>query len=396
MAAFIGLLNWTLAHSSSHAKQDLIQNLPSAVQRAAGIWAIATLAAFFLKAAPTAYWDGSWEERHAELRLLIGALGVYGLCRGNLPARAMTWLVLALGAACVCAVALIGIYGPNSTPTNRIPWATGVSMLVLASLGVAWLCNGWRRSLLSTASFVGAVGILIFSQVRGAMPIAIFWLVLLLILCTIATRDQRNYRVFWVRGLVTIGLASLSIWLLANSNLVPNASLVRVAVAKQEIIAFVNGSDSSQNTSVGARLHMWSEAVPPIIDNLRWGVGKNTRLDLIHKWGADLKSPVIQSLGHVHNDYLQTLLEHGWLGLASFMSYTVGILLAAWSLWRARVRIPAITLASIAAMHSAAAMTNMNFAHNYYPTLFSLSVTITLISAIIVTPKSLTSPPVSV
>ena len=91
-----------------------------------------------------------------------------------------------------------------------------------------------------------------------------------------------------------------------------------------------------------------------------------------------MNSPVIKRLGHLHSDCLQTSLENGLWGLASFLCYVAGMLFAAKRLSQSNLKVSAQALIAIAAMYSLAGVTNMNFAHNYYPTLLSLSVTITL------------------
>jgi O-antigen ligase len=384
LTALIGLLAW--------GRQRIYQNEPpntrsvqtGAATRAARIWAIAALVALILKAIPMLYWGSSWDERHAEIRLLIGALGIYGLTYIFLPARALSWLAVALGAACVLAATLIGLYGPDSLPTNRIPWASGVSLIILAALGTAWLCDGWQRIALIAASLFAAVSILFLSQVRGAMPIAAVWIILQISLSLTAKSDEgQHLRRKQFRNLTIAVLTVAGAYFLTGTSAFYAAASKRIALAKEEAVAFVISKPGNQNTSVGARLHMWSEASPIIASNLTWGIGKEARLAYIRQWGQELKSPVIQSLGHVHNEYLQTLLEHGLWGLASFLSYTIGILLAARTLWRARIKVQALTLGSIAAMHSVVEITNMNFAHNYYPTLLSLSVTVTLMAAML-------------
>ena len=384
LAALMGLLAWSRGRFCHNAQPNAQPLQTDGATQAARIWAIAALAALILKAIPMLYWGSSWDERHAEIRLLIGAIGIYGMSYMFLPARTLSWLAIALGVASVLATALIGLYGPNSTPTNRIPWASGVSLLTLAALGIAWLCNGWQRIALIAASLFGAMGIVFLSQVRGAMPIAVAWIILQISL-SLTTKENQGHRLDLkkCRAATIAGLSVAAACLLIGISTFYTPASKRIILAKEEVIAFATNEAGNQNTSVGARLHMWSEAAPIIASNLTWGVGKEARLTHIHQWGQQLKSPAIQSLGHVHNEYLQTLLEHGLWGLASFLSYTLGMLLAARSLWRAHIKIPALTLGSIAAMHSVAEITNMNFAHNYYPTLLSLSVTVTLIAAML-------------
>ena len=42
------------------------------------LWLIACLGAFIAKAVATLYWHDPWKDRHGEIRLLLGAIAVYG------------------------------------------------------------------------------------------------------------------------------------------------------------------------------------------------------------------------------------------------------------------------------------------------------------------------------
>jgi O-antigen ligase len=104
----------------------------------------------------------------------------------------------------------------------------------------------------------------------------------------------------------------------------------------------------------------------------------------LRQWGNEASSPVVKSLGHLHNEYLHTLLDHGLWGLASFLSYSLGLMLMVRKL-RATGEVHhkalAVGLASMLFLHMSAALTNMNFAHNYYPTIMSLAVTLLVCAA---------------
>ena len=99
----------------------------------------------------------------------------------------------------------------------------------------------------------------------------------------------------------------------------------------------------------------------------------------MRQWGEEASSPVVKSLGHLRNEYLQTLLDHGLWGLASLLSYSLGLVFMVRKL-RAIGDIQdkslAAGLASVLFLHMSAELTNVNFAHNYYPTILSLAVTL--------------------
>ncbi len=355
------------------------------VNSAAATWLLFVTLAFVLKAVAVLYWDSGWEERHGEVRLFLGAVGIVGLASYAICNRAQTALVMGLCGACLAAFTLVVVFGGEGAPTNRIPWASGLSLLILASLGAAFTVGESQRVIVVLSSGLATLGIIAFSGTRGAYPVGAIWIIALGTMLMTSSRKaataQRNVRKtntkVWLI-LVLVLLATLVLW---PSRDFYNGAQVRAVTASTELSAYIRGDDTSVNTSIGARLHMWTLSIPVIVDNLPWGIGKDERLAQIQRWGAELNSPVIKSLGHLHNEYLQTLLENGLFGLASFLSYAVGLLLVAKRLWNGNLKVSAQAIVAITAMHSLAEVTNMNFAHNYYPTLLSLSVTVTLLFA---------------
>jgi O-antigen ligase len=355
------------------------------VSSAATTWFLFATLALTLKAVAVLYWDSGWEERHAEIRLFLGALGSLGLAGYYVRNRSQTLLVLGLCCAGLAAFALVFLHGGDGAPTNRIPWASGMSLLILASLGAAFTVGRRQRTILVLCSGLATFGVIAFSDTRGAYPVGLIWIIALFSMRTATFRDQaKAQRTAWgtkTKSWLAMGSISLAILPVLYLQGSLESAYSRVETATSELGAYMQGDDSSINTSVGARLHMWSLSVPVIVDNVPWGVGKDERAAQIRRWGVELNSPVIQSLGHLHNEYLQTLLENGLWGLASFLSYTAGMLFAARRLWKCNLKVSSKGLVAIAAMHSLAELTNMNFAHNYYPTLLSLSVAIALIFA---------------
>jgi O-antigen ligase len=355
------------------------------VASAATMWLLFTSLALALKAVAVFYWNSGWEERHAEIRLFLGALGSLGLAIYAVYGRPQVLLVLGLCSACLAAFVLMFLYGEEGAPTNRIPWTSGVSFLIIASLGAAYTVGKLHRVILVLSSGLATFGVIGFSSTRGAYPVGAIWIIALVSMHITSRRNIATAGLIaWktkAKLLLVIGLFTLSTLILWSSQDFFKGTRARTETAITELSAYMLGDDNSINTSVGARLHMWSLSVPVIVNNLPWGIGKDGRAAQIHRWGVELNSPVIKSLGHLHNEYLQTLLENGLWGLASFLSYTVGMLFAARRLWKSKLKVSSKGLVAIAAMHSLAELTNMNFAHNYYPTLLSLSVAITLLFA---------------
>ena len=378
---------YTVFTRARFLRGDLSQLAPpqDPVVSAATLWLLFTTLALALKAVAVLYWNSGWEERHAEIRLFLGALGSFGLAGYAINNRSQAALAMGLCGACLAAFTLLFLYGGDGAPTNRIPWASGVSLLIIASLGAALIAEKLQRVILLLSSGLAAFGVIAFSDTRGAYPVGLIWTITLFSMFITPRRDEaRAQRTPWktkTKSLLALGLVSLALLGVLSSQGAFERSHARIAVAKSQLSAYIQGDGDSINTSVGARLRLWSLSAPVVVDNLPWGIGKDERLAQIHRWGEELNSPVIKSLGHLHNEYLQTLFENGLWGLASFLSYAVGMLFAAIRLWKSNLKVSSKGLVAIAAMHSLAELTNMNFAHNYYPTLLSVSVAITLLFA---------------
>lgn len=129
---------------------------------------------------------------------------------------------------------------------------------------------------------------------------------------------------------------------------------------------------------------MWERSLEAIKESPWIGYGRAGRMAHIRQWGEEAASPAVKSLGHLHNEYLQTLMDQGLWGLASLLSYSLGLLLMALKLSAShdvRHKALAAGLASVVFMLMSSGLSNMNFAHNYYPTLLSLAVTLLVCAA---------------
>ena len=114
------------------------------------------------------------------------------------------------------------------------------------------------------------------------------------------------------------------------------------------------------------------------------GYGRDGRMAYIQQWGDEANSSTVKGLGHLHNEYLQTLMDHGLWGLASLLSYSLGMLLMARKLRAShdvRHKALAAGLTGVVFMLMSSGLSNMNFAYNYYPTLLSLPVTLLVCAA---------------
>jgi O-antigen ligase len=69
-------------------------------------------------------------------------------------------------------------------------------------------------------------------------------------------------------------------------------------------------------------------------------------------------------LTHTHNEYLNAVLDYGVLGGAALLSYLLGLMLAAFALWRVNVAL-SLTIASFCFATFSTFLTNANTLHNY-------------------------------
>jgi O-antigen ligase len=364
----------------------------------AKIWLITTAAALLLKTVPMIYWADPWAERHAEFRLLLGALGLYGLCqlplerlrRAYLDANYFAWVGSGLAVACALALWLVLVKGSDAAPTNRIPWACALAISTCTLLTLARVATDWRlRYFWLAASGAGLLAVLA-SDVRGAYGLALVWPALALYL-------------FKVKPTATLPHPRLKTALLAVAALLVVAVLIpsvfiqkplqRMQIAWPEYESSQVSAAQGANTSVGARLYMWQRSLEAIKTSPWIGYGRAGRIAHIQQWGEEANSSTVKALGHLHNEYLQTLLDHGLWGLASLLSYSLGMLLMVRKLRAShdvRHKALAAGLAGVVFMLMSSGLSNMNFAHNYYPTVLSLAVTLLVCAA--ARPSTLATP----
>ena len=384
-----GLWAWWQSRRASYAPGQALEPVAATSPETpyislARIWLLTTLAALLLKTVPMLYWADPWDERHAELRLFLGALGLYGLCqlplerlrRNYLNAKYMAWVGTGLGVACLLALWLVLTKGSNAAPTNRIPWAAALTLSTCTLLTLARVTMDVRlRYLWLAASLAGLLAVLA-SDVRGAFGLALVWPALALYLFKVkpsATLPHARLKA----GMKLIA-AMLLVAVLIPSPFIQKP-LERLQIALPEWQTSQISASLGANTSVGARLYMWQRSLSASLQSPLMGYGREGRLLYLRQWGDEASSPVVKSLGHLHNEYLQTLLDHGLWGLASLLSYSLGLVLMVRKL-RATGDIHnkalAAGLASVLLLHMSAELTNLNFAHNYYPTFLSLAVTL--------------------
>lgn len=339
----------------------------------AKVWLYCCAGALFLKTIPMVYWSGPWQERHAEFKLLFGAWACYLLIRS--PKWPHNWGVgvgHALAVACVLSFALSAIWGSLAAPTYRIAWAAGVSIVACVLLTWSFLTPryafAWR-----VCSLVAVFAVLV-SGVRGSYQLALIWPATWWWMgrrCGPAPWKSR----FTIWALALLVLASVAAFMPRVESPVERAKLVMA-----ELGLTSQNSSVDVNSSSGARTVLWKAGLQSIHEHPILGVGFKGGKEVIQQAAAQSHSQEVMRLGHFHNDYIHTTVEFGLGGLLSFLTYCAGIAWCAWRFYKAGCKAASTGLVAVLLMHMSASMSNMNFAHNFYPTMLSLGVSLLLLS----------------
>lgn len=375
LISLAGILAW-LGHKAKPSTQT---QTPSHLSlTAARWWLLACVAAFVLMAIPTAYWGGPWPERHPQWRLLIGAMGMWCLLRYSAPS-ALTVQALATAAtvSSLLAYGLVITSGSSAAPTNRIPWMAGMALLSCALLSLSYSMHNaaiqLRRFWLA-ASAVMLVTVLL-SGVRGSWPLLLVWP---LMLWRLHGSDPLLWRRSW-KGLLPL----LAVMLMMGLHFVPESDnpTARIAAILQEIAPSTHEAPVSQDTSSGVRLALYKLGMVNVMDHPWLGNGPNKTKQMIKETLADVGAySQLATIGHMHSDLLHPWIEFGLFGLMGYLVYAAGLIVAAWQFGRSSA-CPGLHfgLTALSVMHLITGMTNMNFAHNYYPLMLALSAALVML-----------------
>jgi O-antigen ligase len=337
---------------------------------AAKAWVYACLWALALRAVTQFYWGDSWGERHAEFRLLFGALGLLALVHyARFTSAQLRWLGYTLVLASWAGFGLMIACGAIEAPTNQIPWGASMSLLVcvLLALTVGASMQPMLLRLFYASGVVVGVCAVLLSQARGSYGI-VLWVVGVVLLHY--ARSGIKWGALTRRVLVGAVAIALLIQLFPQLVSIP---LKRIQLAVEEYSAMEHQKVASVNTSVGARIYLWTRAVEVVPAHLVMGVGGEDLKESIQRWGIDADSSTIKGLKHLHNNYLENLYGQGLFGLSSFLSYIAGLAYIGIRYLKSQ-KVFSLGIFGILFMHSTSSMTNVNFAHNYYPTVLSISV----------------------
>jgi O-antigen ligase len=171
--------------------------------------------------------------------------------------------------------------------------------------------------LLMGAGFVAGLVASVWSQTRGG------WLAVLLILVWILINATRAWTAL-KRAAVALGV----LMVLAIPALQPNGVVQsRVKEATNELQVFY--TQGKHDTSVGARLAMWTVAIHEMSQAPVLGHGNQGWIEIRDEAIADGRlSSFSSGFTHLHNEYLNVAFKRGLVGLALFLAlYLVPMLM---------------------------------------------------------------------
>lgn len=372
------LVFYALVQGGRRAWADKDGFTPAFQQSVTLTWLGLTVLALALRAVAMLHWGDSWQERHAELRLLLGAAAVWVWLRfGRQEERSLSWLnTLAYGFAVACVLGLgrVAWMGREHLTTHPIAWAVGVSLLSIWLLHSAlWLAQSKAEKWVWLGGGLCGVLAVLTSQSRGAFGVVLWWAALGMWHLWASADPKALARKVLLWGLLLAAIATVGV---TTGLLNRPVHVLEQAVTEYE--ATENNTKGAESTSFGARLYMWQRSLGAVATSPIWGYGQAGRKELIDQWGREADSTLVQSLGHAHNQYLNDWLDGGVFGLTSGLVYVLGLAgLAAWLLAKGRL-FAGWTLGGSVFMHATAGLSNVNFAHNYYSIVLSLVVGVSL------------------
>lgn len=370
-----GLSAWLGHRLAGNTPQNITERpaLPAATW-----WLFACIAAFVLMVIPTAYWDGPWKERHPQWRLLMGALGLWLLLQFNPPSkRVMQALASAAALSSILAYGLVITVSSDAAPTNRIPWMAGLSLLSCALLSMSYSMDKAAlrlRQFWLAASALMVVTVLL-SGVRGSWALGFIWPAMLWCL-------HKSSPLLW-RSAWRWLLPLLMILLMAGLLLIPEKDnpFFRVYQIYEETGLTSGSSSVNYDSSSGVRIGLYKTALEHVMDNPWLGSGHTTTKQLIREFLIEAGAlDHLSIVGHLHNDMLHAWLEFGLFGLAGYSVVAVGLIVHARQISRLS-KASGIAGFYILVMHLITGMSNMNFAHNYYPLMLSMCVALITLAA---------------
>jgi O-antigen ligase len=195
---------------------------------------------------------------------------------------------------------------------GNIALLLGVLCMVraLITLKLTWM------NVLMWIGFTSGVVASVWSQTRGG------WVAIVLIFIWILMHTTKQWT--WLRKVTTVFVLIGSIAILGIQFGLSKLVQSRVSDAIVETMAFID--TNNQDSPVGSRLAMWRFGVQHIDDAPLLGVGMQGWIALRDQGIAngELSAAFISQLTHLHNEYLDSVIKQGFIGLALLLVLYLG------------------------------------------------------------------------
>jgi O-antigen ligase len=249
----------------------------------------------------------AWRALDPFVPFCLMLFGVWALQKYK-PKAAWFWAGLPTGAIVAAAIAgyqAVKLGARADGFTHAIQF--GNAALLLGTLcmvrALLTLRFSWMNAFMWLGFFAG-VAASVWSQTRGG------WLAIVLIFSWVLINATK----YWPMPKRVVVAMALAIGLGAPA-LQPNGVVQsRVLEGVREFKAFVD--TGSQASSIGSRLAMWQFAVQQIRQAPLLGIGQSGWIEVRDEAIAKQQLiPFIGSFTHVHDEYLDVTLKHGFIGL---------------------------------------------------------------------------------
>ena len=179
--------------------------------------------------------------------------------------------------------------------------------IVLTFLAISYFFDeGVFDRIFSIIAFSVGSFVMVVNGTRGA------WVVFLVLMAVYIFFIYKRYAVKNNKIKMIIFMATFGILLGVSSlNIVQD----RVNLTINNVIAWTDGKDRSETSSVGMRFEMWKAGIKLVDDLPLTGNGLRNTNVLAAKYASDNTKHQIAGFNHLHNDYLTHLIAAGVPGL---------------------------------------------------------------------------------
>ncbi|MGI9832799.1 O-antigen ligase family protein [Vibrio vulnificus] len=227
---------------------------------------------------------------------------------------------------------------------NPIPYTTISAAIAISSICYLLTSEIKNTRTVAITSFIFSFNSLVTGLSRGPF-LALFISLFIVVIFTYRKQNIKHIRLVTV---IVAMLLSVSI----HSNLVTE----RVKNTENAISTIQQGGT---DTSIGARIKLWSSSIYLIFENPILGLGNKEKLYREELANNGIIEQETVQWGHYHNQYVNTLVKQGFIGLALL------ILLVGYPLLRIKVldTLPASIILGVLSVFWVSALTDIPLNH---------------------------------